>query len=196
MALRCLKRYKLPLCDLITVYCGYIRPILDYGVPVFNGSLTVMNCCSLETIQKRACRIMLGDAYITYKIALEKCTLVTLKDRRKKICTDFASSLESNPQCQEWLPLTQSTHYSLRKRAKYQQFQCKTKRFQNSALPYLISLLNEKDLNPWVYFHVIFFCYTHNIINVFNCSWKLWLVLCFTNGVCCNDQLIIKEPLS
>ena len=69
--LRCLKRYKLPLCDLITVYCGYIRPILDYGVPVFNGSLTVMNCCSLETIQKRACRIMLGDAYITYKIALE-----------------------------------------------------------------------------------------------------------------------------
>ena len=82
---QCLKRYKLPLCDLITVYCGYIRPILDYGVPVFNGSLTVMNCCSLETIQKRACRIMLGDAYITYKIALEKCTLVTLKDRRKKI---------------------------------------------------------------------------------------------------------------
>ena len=146
--LRCLKRYKLPLCDLITVYCGYIRPILDYGVPVFNGSLTVMNCCSLETIQKRACRIMLGDAYITYKIALEKCTLVTLKDRRKKICTDFASNLESNPQCQEWLPLTQSTHYSLRKRAKYQQFKCKTKRFQNSALPYLIRLLNEKDLNP------------------------------------------------
>ena len=89
-----------------------------------------------------------------------------------------------------------STHYSLRKRAKYQQFQCKTKRFQNSALPYLIRLLNEKDLNPWVYFHVIFVCYTHNIINVFNCSWKLWLVLCFTNGVCCNDQLIINEPLS
>ena len=110
--LRCLKRYKLPLCDLITVYCGYIRPILEYGVPVFNGSLTVVNCCSLETIQKRACRIMLGDAYITYKTALEKCTLVTLKDRRKKICTDFASTLESNPQCQEWLPLTQSTHYT------------------------------------------------------------------------------------
>ena len=61
-----------------TLLCGYIRPMLDYGVPVFNGSLTVVNCCSLETIQKRACRIMLGDAYITYKTALEKCTLVTL----------------------------------------------------------------------------------------------------------------------
>ena len=80
-----------------------------------------------------------GTLGITYKTALEKCTLVTLKDRRKKICTDFGS-LERDPQCQDWLSLTQSTHYSLRKRAKYQQFQCKTKRFQNNALPYLIRL--------------------------------------------------------
>ena len=63
--LRCLKRYKLPLCDMITVYSGYIRPILDYGVPVFNGSLTKVNSRLLESVQKRACKIMLDLDYTT-----------------------------------------------------------------------------------------------------------------------------------
>ena len=40
---------------MITVYSGYIRLILDYGVPVFNGNLTKENSRLLESVQKRAC---------------------------------------------------------------------------------------------------------------------------------------------
>ena len=32
--LRTLKRFNLPLCDLITIYTGYVRPILEYCAPV------------------------------------------------------------------------------------------------------------------------------------------------------------------
>ena len=32
--LRCLKKYGLPVDDLLLIYQGYIRSILDYWVPV------------------------------------------------------------------------------------------------------------------------------------------------------------------
>ena len=38
--LRTLKRFNLPLCDLITIYTGYVRPILEYCAPVFHSNLT------------------------------------------------------------------------------------------------------------------------------------------------------------
>ena len=79
---------------------------------------------------------MLGLDYTTYEEALEICYLETLSDRRKKLCKDFAINLaKKNTLCNEWLPVAQSTCYSLRKRPKNHQLQCKTKRFQNSALP-------------------------------------------------------------
>ena len=87
---------------------------------------------------------MLDLDYTTYEEALEICSLETLSDRRKKLCNDFAINLAKKPLCDEWLPVAQSTCYSLRKRSKYHQFHCKTKRFQNSALPHLIRLLNEE----------------------------------------------------
>ena len=140
--LRCLKTYRLPLCDLITVYKGYIRPILDYGVPVYNGNLTQSQILCLERIQKRACRIMLGDHYTDYASALEMCTLQSLSERRKQLCINFAVSLANSPFCNHWLPANNDVNYSLRSRAKYRQFHCKTKRYKNSPIPYLIDLLN------------------------------------------------------
>ena len=110
--LRCLKTYKLPLCDLITVFKGYVRPILDYGVPIFNGNLTNGQILSLERIQKRACRIMLGDQYINYDNALELCSLQRLDQRRKQLCLDFATSLINHPMCSEWLPVKHDVGYS------------------------------------------------------------------------------------
>ena len=109
---------------MISVYKGYIRSILDYGVPVFNGGLTGKHCKLLEHIQKRACKIILGDQYTTYEAALEIFSLQSLEDRRKKLCTDFATTLAKNPLCQDWLPVSESNYYSLRKKTKYKQFLC------------------------------------------------------------------------
>ena len=38
--LRLLKRHNLPWKDLITVYTCYVRPVLEYAVPVWNGALS------------------------------------------------------------------------------------------------------------------------------------------------------------
>ena len=37
---RLLKQYGLSLADLKLVYTGYIRPVMEYCTPVFNGGLT------------------------------------------------------------------------------------------------------------------------------------------------------------
>ena len=46
--LRLLKGHGLPSCDLLTIYLGYIRPILEYAAPVWNSGLTRNQCERLK----------------------------------------------------------------------------------------------------------------------------------------------------
>lgn len=142
--LRRLKSFKLPIVDLITIFRGYIRPIVEYCAPVFNGALTKQHIYALESIQKRACRIILGSSYTSYNVALETCNLVTLEERRKQLCLTFAHNLEENPFSLNWLVKKQESRYCLRRTTKYTQYKCKTNRFRKSAIPYLIDLLNNE----------------------------------------------------
>ena len=141
--LRTLKRFKLPLNDLVIVYIGYIRPILEYCTPLFHSNLTCKQTDDIERIQKRACKIILGPDYTSYDEALKTCNLVALKERREKLCFDFALSLEKHEHCSLRLPDQRSVNFNLRNVQKYSQFNCKTSRFQNSALPYFVRILNE-----------------------------------------------------
>ena len=144
--LRSLKRFNMPPPDLVTVYTGYIRPVLEYACPVFNSSLTKKQESQLESIQKRACKIILGKDYTTYETALCTCKLLALSERREQLCLAFAKSIEKNPNVSHWLQIKESNHeYSLRSNPKYQQYRCKTKRFQTSPIPYFIKLLNNES---------------------------------------------------
>ena len=120
-----------------------VRPVLEYCVPLFNAGLTVKQSNDIESIQKRACKIIIGfNSYTTYENALELLKIPTLKSRREKLSLDFAISLEHQEFCQSWLPGLKTNKFNLRNVNKYQDFKCRTKRFQNSALPYLTRLLN------------------------------------------------------
>ena len=139
---RLVKQYKLPISDLIQIYIGYIRPVLEYCVPVFNGSLTLDHVQKLERIQKRVCKIILGNSYLNYEDALKRCKLDTLKDRREQLCYAFAVSVTQNPHCKNWLPERPDISMILRNKHKYMQYRCRTSRFKQSAIPYFINLLN------------------------------------------------------
>ena len=80
-----LKRFNLPVSDLIAVYVGYIRPLVEYVVPVWHGGLTQEQSIAIERIQKRACKIILGVFnYSSYEEALQTCSLQRLTQRRGK----------------------------------------------------------------------------------------------------------------
>ena len=140
--LRCLRSHNLPVNDLLAIYKGYVRPVLDYCVPLFNGNLTKEQVNKLERIQKRVCRIIFGKNYSTYREALNVCKLETLENRRDKLCSDFAYSIESHHMCRNWLPPHRNCQINLRHTNKYDPPRCKTVRYKQSAIPQIVSLLN------------------------------------------------------
>ena len=142
--LKVLKKFKLPVCDLLTIYICYVRPLLEYAVPVWNASITVSDVHKLERVQKRALRIILGPDYECYSHALETCNLTTLEIRRQNICFKFANNLYKSEVFNKWLPnkVSEKVQYSLRNANKISQVRCKTNRYKNSAIPYFIDLLN------------------------------------------------------
>ena len=58
--------------DLLAFYCSVIRPILEYGAEIWNGSLTQEQKKSIERIQKRVLRIIYPN--LDYDQAINKYT--------------------------------------------------------------------------------------------------------------------------
>ncbi|KAI8514596.1 hypothetical protein Bbelb_071870 [Branchiostoma belcheri] len=99
-----LRRSGVPTTDLVSIFCGYIRPTLEYAAPCWSSALTQKQSDALERVQKRACRIILGRRYNSYTETLALLDLQRLADRREHLCSDFATSVEKSSRFRSWLP--------------------------------------------------------------------------------------------
>ncbi|CAH1267096.1 TBCK [Branchiostoma lanceolatum] len=144
--LKRLKKFNLPQCDLVAIYIGYIRPILEYAVPVWSSGLTKRQSDQLERLQKRACRTIMGNSYTGYQHALEHLGLSTLATRREHLCLKFARSLMDS-EFRDWLPpqRAQITGRVTRNNHKLNCPKVKTNRYLNSCIPYMTRLINKYD---------------------------------------------------
>ena len=141
-----LKRFGLSIKDLVTVYVGFVRPLLEYAVPVWHPCLTQQQHDALERIQRRACRIIMGWSYTSYQESLLVCNISELGQRREKICLDFANSILNSNEFRNWLPNRRSvdTNYmSLRNSKQLSVPRSRTQRYSNSAIPYMVNILNQ-----------------------------------------------------
>ena len=140
--LRKLKYHFLSTRDLVLIFTSFIRPTLEYAVPVWSSGITKQQCTTIERIQKRACRIVLGPDYERYHDALQVCKPDTLERRREQLCIVFAKSLKSS-KLESLVPQTRSkSGYNLINSTKLTEFKCNISRYKNSPVPYLINLLN------------------------------------------------------
>ena len=98
-------------------------------------------CNDLERVQKRACRIILGNDYVRYSDALQLCSIVTLVCRRNHLCQSFAKTLPSSV-LKHLLPQRYDSGYQLRNSGLLGQFKCRTERYRKSPLPHLTRLFN------------------------------------------------------
>jgi len=60
--LKQLRRADVPTTDLLHFYTTVVRPVLEYACPVWHSGLTVAQSNMLESVQKRAIRIVYPDA--------------------------------------------------------------------------------------------------------------------------------------
>ena len=80
----------------------FVRPILEFAVPVLNLGLTGHQINCLEGIQRQTHHMILPDP--NCKEVLETTGLPTLQQRRQQICLNFALGLLNSDEFSSWLP--------------------------------------------------------------------------------------------
>jgi len=74
--------------DLLCFYTTIIRPVLEYACPVWHSSLTAAQSRALESIQRRAMRIIY-DVDDDYTLPIILAGLDTLESRRAQLIKRF-----------------------------------------------------------------------------------------------------------
>ncbi|KAI8510654.1 hypothetical protein Bbelb_115700 [Branchiostoma belcheri] len=145
--LRKLKTFRLSIEDLLTIYTSYVRPVCEYAVPAWHPGLTQAQRNQLERIQRRAVRTILGKNYTNYADACLLLGLETLERRRDHLCLTFAKKLLQSPDYRHWFPPRRGDISGRTTRSSNQidRFRTRTERFRNSALPYMVKLLNNSE---------------------------------------------------
>ena len=136
--LRNLKRYGAGVKDLLDVYIKQCRCVLEMTAPVWSAGITVSESKQIERVQKAAFSIILGKNYVSYEQALAELKMETLEHRRKILCKKFAEKSQKHPKFSSWFELSDDPMQN-----KFNPVTYRTKRYKNSPLPYLTSLLNE-----------------------------------------------------
>jgi len=143
--LRSLKPFGMPVADLITVFVGYIRPVLEYACPAWHPGITKTQSDQIERVQKRALRIILANRYDSYACALERTSIPTLSSRREDLCLRFARSAFKSSQWNYWFTPNDQGR-TLRNTRLCIEPKCRTERFKRSPIPYFSKQLNEFGL--------------------------------------------------
>ena len=139
--------FSVPVDDLVNIYILYVRSIVEQSCQVWHSSLTLENLHDLERIQKNALKIILQEEYQTYSNALSLTGLKPLFQRRNELCIRFAKACTKNDLTKAMFPPNPISYDVMtRHREKFQVTKCKTKRFQNSAIPFMQNLLNAENL--------------------------------------------------
>ena len=128
--------------DLLDIYIKQIRCLLEYGVAVWNSNLTVSESNDIERVQKSFLHIVLGDTYKDYENALKICKLETLKERRQKLCLNFAKKAAKHPSHSKWFKPQENKQNTRSKKNAYCTPIARLERFRRSPIPYLTRLLN------------------------------------------------------
>jgi len=127
--------------DLLCFYTTAVRPVLEYACPVWHSSLTAADTAALESLQKRAMRII--HPQLDYKTALRLDDIDPLKTRRETLTEKFflANILKSNSCLHYLLPEPRDPNIinRLRHPKRYEPMPSRTEKFRKSCLPYCIS---------------------------------------------------------
>ena len=118
----------------ITFYCACIRPVAEYGCPVFHDSLPNYLVKDIERIQKRAMRIIFPA--LSYDESLSIAGLVPLEARRQQLTDKLFQQIISDPshKLNKLLPPVNECQIKLRKKRLFKNQLFKTDRFRNSFI--------------------------------------------------------------
>ena len=132
--------------DLKVIYLTYIRSILEQSAVVWHSSLTAKNRRALERVQKAAIRLIFKGKNKTYEEGLKRLNIGTLEDRRTLLCLKFAKNCLKNETVKDFFPRKKKLHkMKKRKENIFVINKAQTKKYKNTAIPYMQQLLNVEN---------------------------------------------------
>ena len=138
-----LKKFSVPRGDLVMLFCQFVRSILEFNSNVWFSSITEEESEDIERIQKNACKLILGDDYLSYEQSLSILKLDTLKERRKKLAMRFGESCLKLDDFKKHFEKSHESQYNFRRPEKYNVDFASGERFQRSTIPTLQRMMNE-----------------------------------------------------
>jgi len=133
--LKLLKRAAMSTDELLHYYQTVIRPVLEYACVVWHSSLTKGQTAQLESIQRRAIKIIHNNDKNLVSQTLDK--LSSLADRRDELCRLFFNKLVHPDSClHELLPEKRNCDVTIKLRhaKKFILPRTRTERFKKSAV--------------------------------------------------------------
>ena len=136
--LRQLKKSGVNALDLSTVYKTKIRPCLEYAAPAWATGITKAQCEMLESIQKRAFRIIFP--FLSYSEALAKSKCSSLADRRDVMCRKLFDDMKvhAHPLNKLLVPYTRNCPHLVRKPKQYAAPRVATERCKKSFVNFAL----------------------------------------------------------
>ena len=120
-----------------------IRPLLEFGVPIWNSGLTKAQVREIENIQKVALKIILDDSYLSYNVACTLMSALPLEYCRTDLSTNFAIKLYKSPRSSEFFEPTQKCVNTRSDQPLVHEKMSNTKRCHNAPHNYLARLVNK-----------------------------------------------------
>ena len=128
--LRLLTRANADTKTLSTVNTTVIWPVLEYACQVWHFNISGYLSDDIERVQRRALRIILPK--LSYIEARDLINIPLLKDRWESAWERFFLKHQNLQTLNEFLPNKSAATYDLRIKCKYNNYFCKTERFQKS----------------------------------------------------------------
>ena len=138
------KKFNFSTRSLLTLYQWFVRTGLEYAAPVWHAGLTQHQHQRIERIQKRCCRIIMGNQYESYGNALQQLRISSLFDRREMLTLRFGRSLLRSPAHRHLMPPTNGDIHgrNTRNRDHLRPIRPRTERYRRSTIPYIVNMLN------------------------------------------------------
>ena len=139
--LKQLKRSGVGSDDLLYFYVTVIRTVLEYACPVWHSSLTAAQTKALESLQRRAMRVIFQDN--DYTMSRITAGLETLESRRDQLSERFFQrSVLPESSCLHYLlpdKRDSSVTDRLRHPRNFETLKTRTAKFQNFLIPYSLT---------------------------------------------------------
>ena len=139
--IRSMKAFGATTEELVHMWVLMCRSVLEQSCILWHTSLTLENIEDLERTQKTFAKLVLRNNYKTYDEALIKLNLLSLPERRTRLCKNFAESGVRQNTLSDLFKKNKKSQ--IRNPEKFKVDFAYTERFRRSSVIQMQSMLNE-----------------------------------------------------